>query len=135
MSKFIQTHFFHPSIFSLPTKQKEKKLKSFLSSHFSILPPFSILPLFHPSNQTDPKEKQRCGNMKKNFPSPSKIDTYHLMLFSFSFLVGTHDFAFITIYRSVGMNTVTISKRLNCHSATFFNLQLRLLGSNLHSPH
>ena len=70
--------------------------------------------------------------MKENFPSPSKTDTSLLMPF---FFVGTHDFAFITVHRGVGMNTVTISKRLNYHSATFFNLQLRLLGSNLHSPH
>ena len=51
----VQTHFFHPSTFPLPTKQKGKKLKSFLSSHFFILPPFSILQLFHPSNQVDLK--------------------------------------------------------------------------------
>ena len=44
-----------PSLhFSTPTKQKKEKLKSFLFSHFSILPQFSILSLFHPSNQTDP---------------------------------------------------------------------------------
>ena len=41
MSKFIQTYFFHPSTFLFPTKQKGEKIKSFLSSHFSILPPFS----------------------------------------------------------------------------------------------
>ena len=34
MSKFIQTHFFHSSTFSLSTKQKEGKLKSFLSPTF-----------------------------------------------------------------------------------------------------
>ena len=35
MSKFIQTHFFHPSTLPLPIKQKQKreKLKSFLSSY------------------------------------------------------------------------------------------------------
>ena len=38
MSKFIQTHFFHPSTFSLPTKQKGEKINFFLSSHFSIPP-------------------------------------------------------------------------------------------------
>ena len=36
MSKFIQTHFFYPSTFSLSTKQKGEKIKSFLSSHFFI---------------------------------------------------------------------------------------------------
>ena len=41
MSKFIQTYFFHPSTFLFPTKQKGEKIKSFLFSHFSILPPFS----------------------------------------------------------------------------------------------
>ena len=51
----VQTHFFHPSTFPLPTKQKGKKLKSSLSSDFFILPPFSILQLFHPSNQIDLK--------------------------------------------------------------------------------
>ena len=40
MSKFIQTHIFHPSTFPLPTKQKWEKLKSFLFFHFSIFPPF-----------------------------------------------------------------------------------------------
>ena len=54
MSKFIKTRFFHPSPFSLLTKQKGGKLKSFLSSHFAILPLFFILPPFHPSNQTNP---------------------------------------------------------------------------------
>ena len=34
--------------------KKEGKLKSFLSSHFSIIFPFSIIFLFYPSNQTDP---------------------------------------------------------------------------------
>ena len=51
----VQTHFFHPSTFPLPTKQKGKKLKSSLSSDFFILPPFSIIQLFHPSNQVDLK--------------------------------------------------------------------------------
>ena len=55
ISKFIQTHFFYFSTFSLPTKQKWGKLKFFLSSHFLILLPFSILPLFYPSNQMFPK--------------------------------------------------------------------------------
>ena len=56
MSKFIQTHFFHSFTFPLPTKQKGGKLKIFLSAHFFILPPFSILPLFHSSNQMDSNE-------------------------------------------------------------------------------
>ena len=55
MSKFIQRHFFHHSTFSLPTKQKGGKLIFFLFPHFSNLSPFSILPLFHSSNQTNPK--------------------------------------------------------------------------------
>ena len=55
MSKFIQRHFFHHSTFSLSTKQKWGKLIFFLFPHFSNLPPFSILPLFHSSNQTDSK--------------------------------------------------------------------------------
>ena len=46
----LSIHFF-----ILPTKYYERKLKYFLSSHFSILSLFSILPLFHSSNQTDPK--------------------------------------------------------------------------------
>ena len=33
MGKFIQTHFFHPFTFPLPTKQKWRKLKYFLSFH------------------------------------------------------------------------------------------------------
>ena len=44
MSKFIQTHFFHPSIFPLPTKQKGEKLKFFLSSHHFLSFYFSTLP-------------------------------------------------------------------------------------------
>ena len=42
--------FFHPSTFSLSTKQKGEKIKYYISSHFSILPPFSIFTLFHHSN-------------------------------------------------------------------------------------
>ena len=42
---FLSSHFF----FLI-------KQKSFLSSNFSILPKFSIFPLFHSSNQTDPKK-------------------------------------------------------------------------------
>ena len=34
MSKFIQIHFFYSSTFPLLTKQKGRKLKSFLFSHF-----------------------------------------------------------------------------------------------------
>jgi len=36
MSKFIQIHFFYPSIFPLQIKQKRKeiKIKSFTYSHF-----------------------------------------------------------------------------------------------------
>ena len=43
----------------------------------------------------DPRteEKQRRGNMKENFPSPSKTDTSHLMPFFF----GTRDFALIAV--------------------------------------
>ena len=61
--KFIQTLFstkpksflfLHFSILS--TKYKRGKLKTFLSSHFSILPLFSIYLLFHTPNQTVPKE-------------------------------------------------------------------------------
>ena len=51
MSKFIQTHFFHSSNFSLSTKQKEDKIKSFLSSHFSHPPTF---PLLHPNRPLRP---------------------------------------------------------------------------------
>ena len=60
--KFIQTLFStkpknFPSLHfsTLSTKHKWGKLKTFLSSHFSILPLFSILSLFHYPNQTDPK--------------------------------------------------------------------------------
>ena len=55
MSKFIQTHFFYPSTFSLTTKQKREKINFFLSFHFSNLSPFFIISLFHPSNQTNPQ--------------------------------------------------------------------------------
>ena len=61
---FLSSHFssqpnkrvFHPSTFLLsqPNTYKEKT-KSFLSFHFSILSPFSILPPFHSPNQTNPK--------------------------------------------------------------------------------
>ena len=81
MSKFIQTHFFHPSTFLLPTKQKGEKIKYFLSSHFFIISPFSILPFFHPSNQTDLKRI----NLKHHYswrnyilgriPDPTKINS------------------------------------------------------------
>ena len=53
MSKFIQTHFFHPFTFLLPTKQKEEKLKYFLSSlfhHFII---------FYPSTFSLPTKQKR----------------------------------------------------------------------------
>ena len=66
-SNFIQTIFSISSLFfstkqmrfpslnfsTIPTKHKCGKLKSLLSSHFSILYLFSILQLFHLSNQTD----------------------------------------------------------------------------------
>ena len=45
----LYKHFFYHSTFSLPIKQKWGKLKSYLSSYFS------TLPLFHFSNQSDPK--------------------------------------------------------------------------------
>ena len=64
MHKFIQTHFFHPSIFALPTKQKWEKLKYFISSYFSILSQFFILLLFHPSNETDPKWTQNFNPLQ-----------------------------------------------------------------------
>ena len=41
------------SIFPPKTKYHEKKLKYFLSSYFS------IFPLFHSSNQTDPKSEHK----------------------------------------------------------------------------
>ena len=59
MIKFIQTHFFHPSTFLLSTKQKWEKIKSFLFSHFFILPPFFIISFFHYSKQTDLNKSQR----------------------------------------------------------------------------
>ena len=46
-------------LFNSQPNKNDEKIKSFLSSHFSILQPFSILPLFHPSNQTDPKAEGR----------------------------------------------------------------------------
>ena len=51
MSKFIQTHFFLSLHFSTPnqTNRRENKI-------FSILSLFSILPLFHFSNQTNSKK-------------------------------------------------------------------------------
>ena len=47
-------------LFSIPPlfhsqPKKKKKLKSFVFSNFSIFAPFSIFPLFHPSNQMNPK--------------------------------------------------------------------------------
>ena len=63
---FLSSHFssqpnkrvFHPSTF-LPSQPNTYKRKlnpsTFLSFHFSILSPFSILPLFHSPNQTNPK--------------------------------------------------------------------------------
>ena len=69
--KFIQTLFstkpksFLSLYFStLSTKHKWEKLKTFLSSHFSILPLFSILSFFHPSNQMDPKLTHLTQNSK-----------------------------------------------------------------------
>ena len=56
MSKFIQTHFFYHSIFSLSTKQKGEKIKYFLSFQFFIILPFSIFLLFYSFNKMDPKE-------------------------------------------------------------------------------
>ena len=50
--------------FILPTKRKREKLKFFLFFHFSIISLFSILSIFHPPNQTDPKsiwERKRIG--------------------------------------------------------------------------
>ena len=58
--KFVSLHFS-----TLLTKHKWGKLKSFLSSHFSILSPFSILSLFHPPNQTDPKRKERQDKRRR----------------------------------------------------------------------
>ena len=52
-TKQIKFSFLHFSI--LPIKYIWKKTKFLLSSHFSILYSFSILPLFHSSNQMDPK--------------------------------------------------------------------------------
>ena len=57
MHKFIQSYFFYHFIFSLLTKQKRGKFKSFLFFHFFILPSFSILYFFTLSNQTDPQLK------------------------------------------------------------------------------
>ena len=71
MNKFIQTYFFQPSIFPLSTKQKGGKLKFFLSSHFSTHLPFSILSVFHSSNQMNPP----CY-------FPTRLFTFH----SFSFI-------------------------------------------------
>ena len=71
-SFFIQTYFFHPSNFSLSTKQKLGKLKSFLSSHFPIIPPFSIPPLFHSFNQANPKHL-REQNVAATLPLQRKI--------------------------------------------------------------
>ena len=47
MNKFIQIYFFHHFTFSLPTKQKEGKLKSFLSSHHFLSSHFSTPPTKH----------------------------------------------------------------------------------------
>ena len=70
MSKFIQTYFFHPLTFPLLTKQKCEKINFFLSSDFSILPPFSIFPHFHSSNQGDPNaEVMSYCTLSKNMKS------------------------------------------------------------------
>ena len=50
--------------FILPTKRKWEKLKFFLFFHFSIISLFSILLIFHPPNQTEPKSiwvRKRIG--------------------------------------------------------------------------
>ena len=97
MSKFIQRHFFHHSTFSLPTKQKGGKLIFFLFPHFSNLPPFSILPLFHSSNQTNPKYfappdkeekqnkrqflKENCFLTKRKLLSRKRLPTHNNTFF------------------------------------------------------
>ena len=84
MSKFIQSHFFHPSTFPLPTKKKMRKIKIFLSSHFSTLPLFSILPHFHPSNQTNPKwePNQKCPHQ-----THGHLDFQFLLISPFKFVI------------------------------------------------
>ena len=54
---------FSPSHFSTPpTKHTRGKTKYFPSSHFSILPQFSTLPIFHSSNQTKPNDLLKKKN-------------------------------------------------------------------------
>ena len=46
----------HPQTFPPSNQTHKRENQIFLSSHFSILPQFSILSFFHSSNQMDPKD-------------------------------------------------------------------------------
>ena len=104
MSKFIQTHFFYPFTFLLPTKQREEKLKYLLSSYFAILPPFSILPLFHISNQTNPKKQNLIKTQTLNLDSCLNhcfLDWvggcfWYATWYAFQYSVSYHVFGFIS---------------------------------------
>ena len=75
MSKFIQTHFFHPSTFPLQTKQKGEKIKSFpsshnfLSSHFSTPPTKRTIKLLKKKK----KKKKKIGGEFEKFCNRSFI--------------------------------------------------------------
>ena len=83
MNKFIQTHFLRYSTFPLSTKQNGEKVKNFLSSHFSILPPFSILPLFYSSNQTDPNDQILKSQIQSKLNRTATSQDLCLLAFGF----------------------------------------------------
>ena len=94
MSKFIQTYFFHPLTFPLLTKQKCEKINFFLSSHFSILPPFSVFPDFHSSNQANPNaEVMSYCTLSKNMESEkwARLEDWGLVWFRDSSVFKTHN--------------------------------------------
>ena len=65
MSKFIQIHFFYPSTFPLPNKQKWEKIKSFLSSHHFLSSLFFTPPSILLSVCTQRKRESGCTEKKR----------------------------------------------------------------------
>ena len=135
----IQTHFFHPSTFSFPTKQKRGKLKYFLFSYFSILSPFSIFLLFHHSNQTDTKnyhyfwvEFVMCLYIRTSFPLPYVCLFLYLKKKNHNFThTHTHTHTYIYIERERERcyvhNIFTTNHRWLVVTGSNLNLTLRLL--------
>ena len=76
MSKFIQIHFFHPSIFPLPTKQKGEIIKSFLSFIF-FHPPTIFYSLTFPLLQpNDLKSKNPMNVLTEKGEQPGKMSSH-----------------------------------------------------------